>query len=109
QMGSHCFYVDTIRILCYQFPYSVVVLSCVCRVVSLLEYFALHHVKIFATGQPQAKGGVVPGKIAADGKHLTIDCGDGALEVLSLQLAGKKRMPAPDFMRGFNLDGCSFV
>ena len=68
-----------------------------------------YHVKIFATGQPQAKGGVVPGKIAADGKHLTIDCGDGALEVLSLQLAGKKRMPAPDFMRGFNLDGCSFV
>ena len=66
------------------------------------------HVKIFATSEPMAKGGAVPGTITADGKHLLVDCGDGDLEILSLQLSGKRRMPAPDFMRGFNLAGCRF-
>ena len=51
----------------------------------------------------------MPGTITADGKHLVVACGDGALEILSLQLSGKRRMPAPDFMRGFNLDGCRFA
>ena len=63
------------------------------------------HVKIFATGEPVAKGGAVPGSVTADGKHLMADCADGYLEILSLQLSGKRRMPAPDFMRGFDLSG----
>ena len=67
-----------------------------------------HHVKIFATSEPLAKNGAEPGAITADGKHLIVACGDGALEVLSLQLAGKRRMPAADFMRGFGLTGCHF-
>ena len=80
------------------------------------------HVKIFATSEPfynaqctmhNAHCGIsqnpVPGTITADGKHLVVDCGDGALEILSLQLSGKRRMPAADFMRGFNLNGCRFV
>lgn len=80
------------------------------------------HVKIFATGEPfynaqctmqNAKCGIsqnpVPGTIRADGKHMVVNCGDGALEILSLQLSGKRRMPAADFMRGFNLSGCRFV
>ena len=66
------------------------------------------HVKIFATSEPMAKGGAVPGTITADGKHLLVACSDGDLEILSLQLSGKRRMPAPDFMRGFNLAGCRF-
>lgn len=69
------------------------------------------HVKIFATSEPcvVTRGmSEVPGTIIADGKHMTVTCGDGALEILSLQLSGKRRMPAPDFMRGFNLDGCRF-
>lgn len=36
-----------------------------------------------------------------------IGCADGALEVLSMQLSGKKRMAPSDFMRGFNLAGYS--
>ena len=68
-----------------------------------------HHVKIFATGEPLAGDGSAPGTIAADGKHLRVTCGDGALEILSLQLSGKRRMPAPDFMRGFGLAGCHFA
>lgn len=67
-----------------------------------------HHVKIFVTSEPSAKGGTVSGKITADGKHFFVDCADGSIQILSLQLAGKKRMPAPDFMRGFNLTDCHF-
>ena len=66
------------------------------------------HVKIFATSEPQSRNGAVPGTITADGKHLIVDCADGSLEILSLQQQGKKRMPAPDFMRGFNLTGYKF-
>ncbi|MBR1732261.1 MAG: hypothetical protein IJ729_00760, partial [Alloprevotella sp.] len=29
----------------------------------------------------------------------------GALELLEVQLAGKRRMPAADFLRGFRTDG----
>lgn len=32
--------------------------------------------------------------------HLYMDFADGALELLEVQPAGKKRMPAPDFLRG---------
>ena len=67
-----------------------------------------HHVKVFATSEPIAKSEPSPGVITADGKHLVVDCADGQLEILSLQLSGKRRMPAPDFMRGFDLDGCHF-
>lgn len=67
-----------------------------------------YHVKIFSTDEPQLKIGTTPGKITADDKHFTVDCVDGTLEILSLQLAGKKRMAAADFMRGFNLADCHF-
>lgn len=67
------------------------------------------HVKVFATGEPVNKGGAVPGKIIADRKHLNVDCSDGTLEILSLQLSGKRRMPAADFMRGFTIDGARFI
>ena len=49
-----------------------------------------------------------PGAITASGNRMVVACGDGALEILSLQLSGKRRMPAADFMRGFNLEGCCF-
>jgi len=67
------------------------------------------HIKVFATSEPVIKPNAVPGTITADGKRLMVDCCDGFLEILSLQLSGKKRMPAADFMRGFNLDGCKFL
>jgi len=67
-----------------------------------------HHVKILATSEPISKNGTAPGAITTDGKHLIVDCADGCLEILSLQLSGKRRMPAADFMRGFTLDGFRF-
>jgi len=47
---------------------------------------------------------LVPGRIATDGKHyIYIGTREGILSVLSLQLAGKKRMPVTDFLRGHTL------
>ena len=43
-----------------------------------------------------------PGTILSDGKSwLAIATADGALELTEVQLAGKKRMEAADFLRGF--------
>jgi len=44
----------------------------------------------------------VPGTILSDGKtYLAIAASDGAVSVTELQLAGKKRMQAKDFLIGF--------
>ena len=43
-----------------------------------------------------------PGTVLSDGKtYLAIATADGALEITDLQLAGKKRMGAADFLKGF--------
>ena len=43
-----------------------------------------------------------PGTVLSDGKnYLAIAAADGAISVTELQLAGKKRMPAKDFLIGF--------
>ncbi len=62
-------------------------------------------VKIFETGEPEAASGTVPGSMKTDGRRLWVACADGWIEVKSLQLAGKKRMDADAFLRGFSLDG----
>ena len=41
-----------------------------------------------------------PGKIVAYGKELIVTCGQGALELLELQLEGKRAMSAQELMRG---------
>lgn len=40
-----------------------------------------------------------PGMVLADDRFI-VGCGQGALELLEVQLAGAKRMPAAEFMRG---------
>ena len=42
-------------------------------------------------------------------KELFIGCKNGALKVLELQLAGKKRMPVASFIQGVNLEGIEIV
>ena len=42
-----------------------------------------------------------PGQLFIDGKRLLIQCGQNALVILKLQLAGKKEMPAEEFMNGY--------
>ena len=60
--------------------------------------------KVFVS---QAENSFVPhkeevGTVSTDGKtYLRVALTDGYLNILSLQLAGKKRMPVADFLRGF--------
>lgn len=39
-------------------------------------------------------------ELMVESGHLFVGCGEGALEVLEVQLEGKKRMPAADFIHG---------
>ena len=45
---------------------------------------------------------LTPGTIVVEGNHMYIACADRLLEIISLQLAGKRRMNTPEFLRGFN-------
>ena len=63
--------------------------------------------KIYATTKtqlpvPSLQGDLQspPGTLIADRKHLCIACNDQLLQIDSLQLAGKKRMDAQDFLNG---------
>jgi methionyl-tRNA formyltransferase len=48
---------------------------------------------------------LAPGALRATGRALYAGCGDGAIELLEVQMEGKKRMPAPVFLNGFPLGG----
>lgn len=63
-------------------------------------------IKIFETELPDSgKRNRNPGRVETNGGRMFVDCADGRLEVLSLQLSGKKRMGVAEFLRGFDLDG----
>lgn len=50
------------------------------------------------------------GAVSTDGKtYLRVALADGYLNILSLQLAGKKRMPVADFLRGYKASEGLFV
>ncbi len=60
--------------------------------------------KIHATAVVEGSG--VPGTILGLTKTgLQVACGEGAIEILSLQAEGGKRMAAPDYFRGHPLEG----
>ena len=62
--------------------------------------------KVYATGEPEPFNSgdkPLPGSIVADRKTLRVACGDGWLELLSLQQSGKKRMDTDAFLRGYML------
>ncbi len=45
---------------------------------------------------------IMPAELKVDGNHLLVGCGHNtALEILELQVEGKKRSSAPDFIRGY--------
>lgn len=45
---------------------------------------------------------LLPGAFETDGKnYLYVGCAAGALEIVSLQLEGKKRMPVTEFLKGY--------
>jgi methionyl-tRNA formyltransferase len=46
---------------------------------------------------------LAPGALLAEGKRLFAGCGGGAIELLEVQLEGKKRMAAAAFLNGFSI------
>ncbi len=56
--------------------------------------------KIFRTFPEQGETGKPGRVVAAGGEGLRIFCGEGILLIRELQLAGKKRLPAADFLKG---------
>lgn len=58
--------------------------------------------KIYETSKEFCVHSHVPGTIVTDKKsYFKIASSDGYVNILSLQLAGKKRMSVPDFLRGY--------
>lgn len=54
-----------------------------------------------SVNKPEISGGE-PGQISTDHKNwLRFSCGQGTVEVLELQMEGKKRMGVQDFLKGF--------
>jgi len=51
----------------------------------------------------------IPGEILNDKSGVRIATGDGAVDLLTLQRAGKRRQNAEEFLRGFSLDEISVV
>ncbi|MDO4961391.1 MAG: methionyl-tRNA formyltransferase [Eubacteriales bacterium] len=50
-------------------------------------------------------GSTEPGSVHVHDGRLFVNCGSGCLELLEVQLEGKKRMAAADFLRGNKLSG----
>jgi methionyl-tRNA formyltransferase len=64
-------------------------------------------IKIFDSKILRSRGGF-PGQVIKE-SPLLVSCGNGtSLEILELQLEGRKRMKAEDFVRGFSLKGKKF-
>lgn len=62
-------------------------------------------VKILAADNVRKDYGSKPGKIHTDNEtFIHVACGSGALEIKLLQFAGRKRLGAADFLRGFRFD-----
>lgn len=60
--------------------------------------------KIFESSPQPEKHSLTAGTIVSDGKSfLRISCKDGFLNILSLQIEGKKRMNTIEFLRGFQI------
>lgn len=65
-----------------------------------------HTLKIFESIPETEKHSFKPGEIISDGKHyLKIACKKGFISIVTLQLEGKKKMNAIEFLRGFRING----
>jgi methionyl-tRNA formyltransferase len=60
--------------------------------------------KIYESQSEQVNHSFEPGEIISDGKHyIKIACKKGFLNIVSLQLEGKKRVSTIEFLRGFRI------
>lgn len=65
--------------------------------------FAGERLKVFSARALDDKAAAAPGTLLQANERIVISTGQGALELLELQRAGGKRMPARDFLRGYPL------
>lgn len=63
--------------------------------------------KVLRTGHPEPLPDAQPGSLDFDKHHLWLHCADGRLELLELQPAGKRRMTADEFLRGYDPTACT--
>jgi methionyl-tRNA formyltransferase len=62
-------------------------------------------IKLFSSHVTDKERIGLPGRITGQGEHtLEVETGKGRVQIRELQLPGKKRLPAVDFLRGFPLD-----
>lgn len=57
--------------------------------------------KVFKTAKTDRSSDGVTGGLVAERNRLFVQCGEGQLELLEVQLSGKKRMAVRDFLNGF--------
>ncbi|MAW78759.1 MAG: methionyl-tRNA formyltransferase [Parvularcula sp.] len=67
-------------------------------------WFEVEGERVKALMSKPAQGEGVVGKILDTDGKLVVACGDGAIELVTLQRAGKKAQGAEDFLRGFPLE-----
>ncbi len=66
-------------------------------------------VKIYEVSKNTQNNQDKPGTITSDGKtYLRVQTADGTLDILTLQLEGKKKMPVEDLLRGMQLPENAF-
>ena len=58
--------------------------------------------KIYASAKTNRAASLASGTLTTEQGHLYVSTADGQLELLELQLSGKKRMAARDFLNGFH-------
>ena len=57
--------------------------------------------KIYRSRRADGEG--APGEILAAADRLVVACGTDAVELVTIQQPGKRRLPAPDFLNGYSL------
>ncbi|XYJ09938.1 methionyl-tRNA formyltransferase [Telluria sp. B2] len=67
-------------------------------------------IKIWKAQLADYRGNAAPGTVvSSDEQGIVVACGEGALRLLELQKPGGKRLAAAEFLKGFPLEGQTFV
>jgi methionyl-tRNA formyltransferase len=65
--------------------------------------------KIHRTRPNQVETNGDPGTMVNTGNHLHVTCGEGSIEIIEIQLEGKKKMLSADFLRGNDISGWRLI
>ena len=67
-------------------------------------------IKVYEVAKEPAQHDKAVGTLLTDGKsYVKVAVDGGYINLLSLQIPGKKRMPVADLLRGFSLQGFTIV